>query len=149
MFARVRDQIFHKLLGEIHVAVQIAKRHFRLDHPKFTRVPGRVGVLSTKGWSKGVNVGQGQRECLRFQLAAHGEICRPGKEILCIIDFALCGSRHVLGVQRCDAKQFSGSFAVAAGNDWGMNINEAALLKKLVNGKSEPASNAKDTAEKI
>ena len=30
-----------------------------------------------------------------------------------------------------------------------MHINETALLKKLVNGKSEPASHAKDATEKI
>ena len=58
MCARVRDQIFNKLLGEIHVALQITKRHFRLDHPKLACMPGRVGVLSAKSGSKGVNVGQ-------------------------------------------------------------------------------------------
>jgi hypothetical protein len=30
-----------------------------------------------------------------------------------------------------------------------MNINEAALVKKLVNGKREPAPHAKDATEKI
>src|SRR6266498_6104763 len=57
MCARVRDQIFNKLLSEIHVALQITKRHFRFDHPKLACMPGCVGVLSAKSRSKGVNLG--------------------------------------------------------------------------------------------
>ncbi len=50
---------------------------------------------------------------------------------------------------RCDAKQLSRAFAIAAGDDRCMNVNETALLKKLVNGKREPAAHAKDATEKI
>src|SRR5215467_6023893 len=34
IFANIGNQIFYELLGQIHVAVQIAESHFRLDHPK-------------------------------------------------------------------------------------------------------------------
>src|SRR6266536_4777089 len=150
MCARVRDQIFNKLLGEIHVAFQIAKRHFRFDHPKLACVPRRVRVLSTKSGSKGINVAQRQRESLGFELAAYCQVSWPGEKIFRVIDFTLRGSRSGSSrIQRCDAKQFSSSLAVAAGNDWRMHINETPVLKKLVNGKGKPASHAKDTAEKI
>src|SRR6266513_1354182 len=141
--------MLNKLLGEIHVAVQIAKRHLRFDHPELARVPGRVGVLSAKSRSKRVNLGQCQRECFCFQLTAHGQISWPGEKIFRIIDFAFRGSRHVRGVQRCDAKQFSGSLAVASGNDWRVHINETSILKELMNGKSQAAPHTKHAAEKI
>ena len=122
---------------------------FPLDHPEFACVSGRVGVLSAKSGSKRVNVGQRQREGLRFQLAAYCQVRRPGEKIFRIIDFTLRGSWHLLGIKGGNAKQFSSSLAVAAGNDWRMHVNETAVLKKLVNGKGKPAPDAKNTAEKI
>src|ERR1043165_2726337 len=110
---------------------------------------GGIGVLGAKSRAKGVHFGQCQRECLRFKLAAHCQISRPGEKVFRIIDFAFCCSRSVLGVQRRDAKQLSSSLAVASGDDWRMHINEAPFLKKLVNGKGEPAPHTKNTAEKI
>src|SRR6266496_3004199 len=142
--------LVHELAEKIHVAFQIAKRHFRFDHPKLACVPRRVRVLSTKSGSKGINVAQRQRESLGFELAAYCQVSWPGEKIFRVIDFTLRGSRSGSSrIQRCDAKQFSSSLAVAAGNDWRMHINETPVLKKLVNGKGKPASHAKDTAEKI
>src|SRR5260370_7480895 len=55
VFADVYDQIFYHLFREIHVAVQIAKRHFRLNHPELAGVPRSVRVFGTECRPKGVN----------------------------------------------------------------------------------------------
>ena len=35
IFSNVANQIFHDLFRDVHVALQIAERHFGFDHPKF------------------------------------------------------------------------------------------------------------------
>src|SRR5438552_13331247 len=135
MLSRICDQIFHKFFGEIHVAVQIAKRHLRLNHPELTRMAGRVGVLGPERWAESVNFGQRQGECFRFQLAANGQISRPGEEILREINLTVF-SRRISDVDRGNAKQLASAFAIASGDDWRVDVNETAFLEKLMNGKS-------------
>ena len=64
-------------------------------------------------------------------------------------DLATSAPRWIVRVDRRDAKQFACSLAIAAGNNRGVHVNEAAFLEKLVNGKREPAANPKDGAKKI
>ena len=52
-------------------------------------------------------------------------------------------------VDRGDAKQFSRALAIAAGDDRRVDVNETALLEKLVNGKGQPAAHAKNATEEI
>src|SRR5207245_10148395 len=66
ILSRICYQIFNELFREIHVAVQIAKRHLRLDHPELAGVTRRVGILGAKGWTERVNVRQRERERLSF-----------------------------------------------------------------------------------
>ena len=72
MLANIDNQIFHQLLREIHVAVQVAECHLWLNHPKFARVPRRVRVLGAKRWAKSVHFRQRASERFGFELAAHG-----------------------------------------------------------------------------
>src|SRR5204863_6888441 len=148
MLSRICDQILHKLFGEIHVAVQIAKRHLRLNHPEVTRMAGRLGVLGPERWAESVNSGQRQGERFRFQLAANGQIGRSGEEILREIDLPVF-LRRILDVDRGNAKQFSRALAIAAGDNWRVDINETALLEKLMNGKGQSAAHAKNATEEI
>src|SRR5207247_1722244 len=83
-----------------------------------------------------------------FQLAAHGEIGLARKKILRVIDLAVF-SRRIFDVDRGNAKQFARAFAIASGNDRRVDVKEAAVLKKFVNGECEPAPHTKDAAEKI
>ncbi len=47
---------FNKFFTEIHVSLQIAKRHFRFDHPKLSRMPRGIGVFRSEGRTEGVDV---------------------------------------------------------------------------------------------
>src|SRR5437867_13258688 len=108
----------------------------------------RVGVFGAERWPKRVNFGQSERERFRFKLAAHSQKSRARKEILREIDVTVF-SRWIFDVDRRNAKQFSCSFAIAAGDDRCVNVNETALLEKLVNGECQPTAHAKNAAEKI
>src|SRR5207248_10913369 len=110
---------------QIHIALQIAKGHFRLDHPELRRVASRIGILRAEGGAESVDVGESASEGFAFQLPAHRQIGRFGKKVSrgFVVDIAL---------ERRHPKHLSGSFAVTRRDDWGMNVNEIALLKKLV-----------------
>jgi hypothetical protein len=56
MFERVTRHRSDEFLAEVHVAVQIAERHLRFDHPELGSVPRRIRVLSAERRTKGVNV---------------------------------------------------------------------------------------------
>src|SRR4029077_14297459 len=108
--------MLNKLLGEIHVALEIAKRQLRLNHPELACVPGRIGVLSAKRGSKGVYFGQCQCECLRFELSAHGQVSRPGEKVFRLIELSVRSVRHIHRVESCNAKEVAVSLAVPAGD---------------------------------
>ena len=92
-----RIEIFHDLFGEIHVAVQIAERHFRLDHPEFVGVPRGVRVLRAKRWTEGVNLRKRAGERLGFELAADRQISLARKKIFRVIDVAVLFAADSLG----------------------------------------------------
>ena len=56
MLPDIANKIFHDLFRHIHVALQIAKRHLRLDHPKLVGMPRGVGILRPERRSEGVNL---------------------------------------------------------------------------------------------
>src|SRR5207302_915399 len=45
-------------------------------------------------------------------------------------------------------EQLAGAFAIASGDNGGMNVNETAILKKLVSGERESATHTKYATEK-
>src|SRR5262249_4742241 len=111
-------------------------------------VARRVGVFGAERWPKRVNFGQSERERFRFQLTAYSQIGRACEEVLHKIDVTVF-SRRIFDVDRRNTKQFSCAFAIAAGDDRRVDVNEAALLEKLVYGECQPAAHAKNAAEKI
>ena len=54
----ILDQVFQHFLCQIHVVVDVVEGHFRLNHPELGQVAGSVGVLSTEGGSKSINLAQ-------------------------------------------------------------------------------------------
>ena len=88
-------------------------------------------------------------ESFRLQLPAHGQISGPREKIPGVIDLTFLGSRRIVGVDGRNPKQFACAFAVASGDDRGVHIDKTALLKKLVNGESEPAPDPEDRTEKV
>src|ERR1043166_6999155 len=115
----------NKLLRQVHVALQIAKRHLRLNHPKLRRVAGGIGVLSAEGRTKSVNVRQRASEGLSFQLPAQGQVSGFAKKITSsfFVDVSL---------KRGHTKHFARAFAIAGRNNWRVDVNEIPFLKKTV-----------------
>ncbi len=85
----------------------------------------------------------------RFELSAHRQISLARKKIFRVIDLAALCSRWILCVNRRDAKQFPGAFAIAAGDNGRVYVNEPAFLKEFVDGECQPAAHTKDAAEEI
>ena len=71
-----------------------------------------------------------------------------GEKILRVIDLTIL-SRRIFDIDGRNAKQLASAFAIASRNNRRVDVNETALLKKLMNGEGEPAAHAKDAAEKI
>ena len=150
VLANIADEIFHHLLGQIHVALQIAEGHLRLDHPELVSVPRSVRVLRAKSRAKGVNLGERAGESFGLELAADRQVSASARKnpsrnrsppsLAAAADF---------WVKRRDPKQLARAFAIAPGDDRRVHVNKAAFLEKLVHGKGEPAADAKDRAEQI
>ena len=87
-FQHVAENAFQQPFGQFHVAPEVAKGHFRLDHPELGQVAGRVAVLGAEGRAKGVRLAQRTGERLGLELAADGQIGRPVEEIEREIDAA-------------------------------------------------------------
>ena len=90
---QARHHLLHLALeerfGEILVVLQIAERHLGLDHVELGEVARRVRVLGAEGRAEGVDVGEGQREDLGFELSADREVGALAEEVLREIGAAL------------------------------------------------------------
>ena len=149
MLLYVTNEVFHELLGEIHVAVQVAERDFGFDHPKLGSVARGVGVFGPEGRTKGINIAQGTGKNLGFELTADSEEGRLGKEVLGVINFAFRRQRWLLLIEGGNAKHLAGTFAVARCDDWRVHIMKFLILEKLVDRVGEAAAHAEDGAEQI
>ena len=106
-------------------------------------------MLGAEGWPESVNFRERAGERFTFQLPAHGEVGRTRKKILRIIHRAVCSPGRIRRINRRNAEQFAGAFAIAARDDWGVDVNERAFLEKLMNRESQPAPDAKDGAKQV
>ena len=83
-------------------------------------MPGCIGIFRPEGGSKGINVGHGQGEYLRLQLAADGEKGRLSEEIFLVVYGAVFHGQ-VIQVQGGDTEHFAGPFRVAGGDHGGLD----------------------------
>jgi hypothetical protein len=60
--------------ARVGVVVQVVERHFGFDHPELGEVTRGVAVFGAEGRSEGVDLAEGERENLSFQLPANGQI---------------------------------------------------------------------------
>ena len=132
MLQHIVDHIFQHCLRQIHIILQICKCHLRLDHPEFCRVAGRIGILSTEGRSKSINIFKCHRVGLSVELSADRQIGRFSKEILLIIHTAILGARDLVQIHRRHLEHLTGSFAVTSCNDRCVHIDKVTLLEKFV-----------------
>ena len=146
---RVADEVFHELLGEVHVAVEVTERDLGLDHPELGGVAGGVGVFSAEGGAEGVDVAEGAGEDLGLELSGDGEEGLLAEEILGVVDGAVLGLGRVGEVEGGDAEHVAGALGVAGGDDGRVDIIKALFLIELVDGVGEPAADAEDSAEEV
>ena len=56
VFQRLLHQVFHHRLRQVHVALQIAESHLRLDHPELRRVARGIRILRAESRPEGVDI---------------------------------------------------------------------------------------------
>ncbi len=69
MIENVAHDVFEIAFGAFHVVFEIGKGHLGLDHPKFGKVAGSVGIFCAKCRSEGVDIGQGASERFAIELS--------------------------------------------------------------------------------
>ena len=136
-------------LHDLKVAVEVAERHLRLDHPELGGVARGVGILGAERGAEGVNVAERHSEVLGVELAGDGQARLLAEKVLAVIDLAVGRSRRVLKVQRRHLEHLARALAVAAGNDGGVDIDEAAALEELVHGVGRRASHTESRGEEV
>ena len=145
----VADDIFQHGFRGVHVVFQVSEGHFRLDHPELRRVARGVRVLGAEGRPEGIDVAEGHGEGLAVQLSAHGQVRFLAEEVLREIDGAVFSARRGVRVERGHAEHLARAFAVAAGDEGRVHVNEAALLEEAVDRVRRKAADAEDRTEEV
>ena len=145
----IGQDILHHVLGQIHHVGQVREGDLRLHHPELRSVAGGVGFFSAEGRAKGIDVGEGHRHALALQLAGDGQAGRLAEEVLAEIDLAVLGAGRVLHIQGGDAEHFAGALAVTSGDQRGVDVDKAALIKEFVDGESRFGTDTEHRAEGV
>ena len=118
----VGNDVFEHCLHDGHVALKVAERHFRLDHPEFRSVVGRVGIFGAERRPEGVYLAEGEREGLDMQLARDSQAGVLAEEVLGVVAVLAGG----------DGEAFAGALGVVAGDYRGVDIGKAVFAEKFV-----------------
>ena len=145
----VADAIFEEVLGEVHVLVDIDEGYFGLYHPELGQVAGGVGVFGTECGAEGIDGSEGCGSELAFELSADGEGCGFAEEVGGVVYFALLGEGQLGEGKRGDLEHGSGAFAVAGGDERGVEVVESALLEVAVDGEGEGGAHAEHGREGV
>ena len=129
--------------------MEVVKGHFRLNHPKFRQVTGRVGVLGAEGGAKGVNLAQGHGAQFTFQLSADGEVGGFSKKVFGEVYLTGVVGGRVLGGEGGDAEQFPGAFGVRRRDDGGIQVEESLFVEEPVHRKGGVVANPHDRAKGV
>ena len=123
--------------------MQVAERHLRLDHVELGEVARRVRVLGAEGRAEGVDVGEREREDLRFQLPADREVGGLAEEVLREIGPALPR------LERGDLEHAARALGVRRRDHRRVHVEEAALLEELVDRDRQRIAHPEDRAERV
>ena len=143
------DDVLDHRLHDLKVAVEVAERHLRLDHPELGGVARGVGILGAERGAEGVNVAERHSEVLGVELAGDGQARLLAEKVLAVIDLAVGRSRRVLQIQRRDLEHLARALAVRAGDDGGVDVDEAAAREELVHGVGRRASHTERRGEEV
>ena len=145
---RVDDVLNHVLL-KVHVLLQGGESHFGLDHPELGRVALGVGALGAEGRAEGVHVAEGERQRLGVELTGHGQGHGLAEEVLTVVDRAVLPAGRVGKVERRNLEHLARALAVAAGDQRGVDVDEAAVVEEAVNGLSRHRADAEGALEQV
>ncbi len=142
------DGFPQKLFRESHVAFEIAKRHFWLNHPELGKVPRGVAVFGSERGTKSVNVGESKRQRLRLELAGNCQERGLAKEIVGhVLRVEFEALFRFVSQQSAYREHRTRPFAIAGAVMIGLNAGEAAIVEELVDGESGFRTNAEHRAE--
>ena len=128
------DDVLDHGLGHVHVVAQVGKGHLRLDHPELGGMALGVGVLRPEGGTEGIHAAEGHGKVLRVELAGHGKAGALAEEILGKVNAAVLAFRRVPNIQGGHLEHLPRALAVAGGDDGRVDVDEAPLLEKAVDG---------------
>src|SRR5690606_26429095 len=142
-------QVSHECHGQVHVVFKIIERHFGFDHPELRKVAGRVGVLRPEAWTERINLTQ--RECMRFafELSRDGKVGFASEKVFPKVYAAVFGSGRVARVEGCHPEHCASTFSIGTRDDGRMNINEASVVKKCVDGIGQGMSHSHYRAKRV
>ena len=144
----ITEDGFEAILGQLHVARKVSEGHLRFDHPKLRQVAGRVRILRAERGPEGVDLPQRHGAQLRFQLAAHRQVCSLSKEVFSKINAAVLRLGHIVQVQRGHLEHLACPFGIATGDDGRVHLKEPFIREEFVHGKIQRMANAKYRAER-
>mmetsp|Transcript_14576 Transcript_14576/g.63141 ORF Transcript_14576/g.63141 Transcript_14576/m.63141 type:complete len:630 (+) Transcript_14576:1418-3307(+) len=81
----VVEAVLHVVLGALHVILEVGEGYLGLNHPKFSEVARRVGVLGSERRPERVDVPHGARVNLGVELAGHGQVGGFAEEVLAVV----------------------------------------------------------------
>ena len=128
------DDILHHGLGHVHIILQVAEGHLRLDHPELGGVALGIGDLRSEGGAEGVHIPEGHGKVLRVQLAGNGQVRGFAEKVLGEVHLAVLGAGRVAGIQGGHPEHLAGALGVRAGDDGGVDIDKAPALEELMHG---------------
>ena len=143
------DDVLDHGLGHVHVALEVAEGHLRLDHPELGGVALGVGILRPEGGAEGIHVAEGHGEVLSVELAGDGQVGGLAKEVLAVVHLAVLGAGWVLHVQGGHPEHLAGALAVGGGDDGGVDIDEAPVLEEAVDGVGRHAPHPEGGGEQV
>ena len=143
------DYVFYHVLGGIKIPLQVAEGHLGLYHPEFRGVAGGVALLGAEGGAEGVYIPEGKGEGLAVKLAADGQVCAGAEEILGVVHLAVRGLWHVFKVEGSYPEHLARALAVAGGDERGMYIQKAPVVKEAVYGLGNYVANPEGGLEGV
>ena len=108
-----------------------------------------VGGLGPEGGAEGVHVAEGHGEVLGVELAGDGQVGALAEEVLGVVHLAVGGLGHVVQVQGGDPEHLAGAFAVAGGDDGGVDVDKAPVLEEAVDGVGRHAAHPEHGGEQV
>lgn len=108
-----------------------------------------MGILGTEGGAEGVHIAVGAGEDLGLQLPAHRQESRLAEEILGVVHQPVRLQGWSPVIQGGDPEHLARTLAVAGGDDRGVDINKAPLLKEAVDRVGQAGAHAEDGPEEI